>query len=632
MWHAAYPPPDDSVCDYLEATPKDTDEELRLRFLAFLIAIFQCAKPIVEKFEGDYSSLAAQWCAYLADGQMRGEVGPNRKKFYDAAIKSGVLTPECSSAGPLVQTRPKGIVRQLHDILEKFSVLPSTIKELRGVLRVDTLPDSHDPTIIFGTVAYNKALWFVYFNDAHTLSLKSEVPCSHSQSVHDNLDKTLTWLNTNPIFFLFLSTNTKFKPFMPKFHEHPSAMDWNDFCLLPPYTELPYDVFAKGMVSRLGEENHLTLEGVCSIEVLSRFGRPLWCSLIDHASADNQNMIQYAEIKLSRKFHQDDADAQLAALDIRVLLDFDSMLLATREKESKLVEAYMQPLLAEAAARLLNGGKGTINIIPEARTATDGPQILVKAFEGGLLAGRERGEMVARLLMTIIYDRAILQPVPITLGRAPIFHRPIKVLDFLKQLFSEDFHDKILEARPVSDPAGKTLKNAFEKVYLNFSHFSKAGDSAAVELDYLCAKTADNRLIFLSQTTIGKAVASILQIQVKNRIAVDEVIVSPTVTKPNNNLPVLTLLLELGSLRPPNDLNKPLIDVINFEPHITWNYDVDTDPHACHYMIVAHGCTSRTYAAIPNASDALYQTILATCKAVDDFPRQDLLDNRKALY
>lgn len=130
----------------------------------------------------------------------------------------------------------------------------------------------------------------MYFDEAHTLSVEAQPGSCHKRSAYHNLGKVLTWLRMDPICFLFLSTQSKLRAFAPTIYEHPSVRDWTYSTLLPPYTELPYDVFAEGMVSRLRKDKSLTLEGVCKVKELVRFGRPLlvtlsffssWCIHID---------------------------------------------------------------------------------------------------------------------------------------------------------------------------------------------------------------------------------------------------------------------------------------------------------------------------------------------------------------
>src|SRR6266436_6691177 len=63
-------------------------------------------------------------------------------------------------------------------------------------------------------------------------------------------------------------------------------------------------------------------------------------------------------------------------------------------------------------------------------------------------------ETVARLLMTISHDCTIMEGNMSLEVEEAIFHRPIKVIDFLLHLFHERFHDMIRGMLPVATKAG----------------------------------------------------------------------------------------------------------------------------------------------------------------------------------
>ena len=180
--------------------------------------------------------------------------------------------------------------------------------------------------------------------------------------------------------------------------------------------------------------------------------------------------------------------AQLACLAFRIGLDFDASREIGRTTEVQLVESYMrivfavpnhreymrtgtpsEPILAEAAARLLNS---RANSVPLEELA---PTVLKVAFQDGFLARGEMGELVARLLWTLAHDQVARNE---PLYNQVAFHKPIRVLDFLRSLFHKDYWDIILDARPMGDVNGPTLSEAFEKAYINFSHFMDAVDGS----------------------------------------------------------------------------------------------------------------------------------------------------------
>ncbi|KAI9567182.1 hypothetical protein HD554DRAFT_2173810 [Boletus coccyginus] len=123
-----------------------------------------------------------------------------------------------------------------------------------------------------------------------------------------------------------------------------------------------------------------------------------------------------------------------------------------------------EPILAEAAAKLLNETCHLDHIAPH---------VLSKAFEHGFLAQGERGEMVARLLWTLTHDKPLQNSDD---NEEVVFHKPIHLLEFLRNLFHENHLQTVLDAKPVGDKDGPTLSQAFKEAYIHFSHFMDAVD------------------------------------------------------------------------------------------------------------------------------------------------------------
>lgn len=213
-------------------------------------------------------------------------------------------------------------------------------------------------------------------------------------------------------------------------------------------------------------------------------------------SDTDQELLRFEAMKLSANLPQGES-ARYAALTTRVLLEFDSSRQPARAKEAKLVESHMrtvltisehrefmrtgapsEPMLAEAAGMTLDPEKiGTIQYL--------GPQILSHAFSQGHVAKGERRKMVTCLLWTIAHNRA-LHGMPVHAEDNNVhFHRPIKVIEFLKVLYAEEWHEFILNVLPIGDEEGKPLKDAFANAYIHFSHFACAADSDVITAPYL---------------------------------------------------------------------------------------------------------------------------------------------------
>ena len=348
------------------------------------------------------------------------------------------------------------------------------------------------------------------------------------------------------------------------------------------------------------------------------------------------NVISLARAKLNPKnaFSQDH-HAQLACLAIRIGLDFDASREVGRKMEIELVESYMrivfavpehreymrtgtpsEPILAEAAAQLLNWESSP----PLEQLA---PMALNNAFQRGILARGDRGEMVARLLWTLSHDRVSRDNHKSDVVE---FHKPIPVLDFLRALFHENHWDKIRDAKPMGNEDGPTLSMAFDKAYIQFSHFIDGMDyNIGLKQVYRlllrgaalsCHRNQESiniltPILFGSpdSTTLRRSNTSVLQAQVKNRNVAEGIILNPTLAQSNPELPVLSLVHELGTL--------------DSSVKCTPSFQRARKFHTHHYQIVSRGCSSKTFRVIPESVETIFPMLLGSNLLMDDFPRCD---------
>src|SRR5258708_2202403 len=383
-----------------------------------------------------------------------------------------------------------------------------------------------------------------------------------------------------------------------------------------------------------------------------------WYSQYLHRDDYRELIIFFAERKLSLGgVFADDKIAQLAALDVRVHLAFDMNWDDTRERLSRLVDAYLrlayvvpthrefmhsgyssEPVVAEAAARLLNcTERDSVNPTSCAYIGVIGPDILIQADSSGYLARGKRAEAVGRLLMAVAHDSAIMStnPNPKSTTTA-VFHKPVKVLDFLRHLLHPRYHNEVLNARPVSGSAkSPSLNEAFQDAYISFSHFAQAGDSKVIQLhqlhhallrgmSYRCTdlQTSIDVVTAIhfgdpSTTGIGKDNISILQVQINHRAGGEDpqgIRVDPIMQAPSSDLPMISLYLELG-------LSPSLVQAVTRRNMDSWRKAAKDDDH--HYLIVTHGCSSETFSAIPPECDAKYRSLLRATSIMDDFPRNN---------
>jgi hypothetical protein len=206
-----------------------------------------------------------------------------------------------------------------------------------------------------------------------------------------------------------------------------------------------------------------------------------------------ESVVDFAKTKLtppaakpSTVDRSDVPEAHLAWLSWLVMIQFAQESAAAQELESRLVESYMRvvhvipasraylrsgtpsdPIVVEAAAQLLNHHSCNI------------PGILAHALSTGLVAHSERVQMIGRALLIQASLRTAQAMSP--LHGCLHYHRPIRVLDFLEQLFAPSVFQAILAFKPMAfddddDDDAPSLEHAFGKAWVHFSHFGLAGD------------------------------------------------------------------------------------------------------------------------------------------------------------
>jgi hypothetical protein len=224
-------------------------------------------------------------------------------------------------------------------------------------------------------------------------------------------------------------------------------------------------------------------------DALNRFPCRFWTRYDNDPGSGivQQDIINFAQMKLMAHVPGGGSeDGYLAALSVRLLLEFEPRRVATVEAENCLVERHLRIAYSVPAHReYLRSGTPSEPIIVEAAARALGhrllPQMLSKHVDSGLIGKGERGELVARLLLTLAHGSAVKNALRGQPKSKPLhFSTPVPVMTFLCALFSDQFIDSILNCRPDNEHDGKTLREAFEGAYVHFTHFAKAGDSSVV--------------------------------------------------------------------------------------------------------------------------------------------------------
>ncbi|HEV7736221.1 MAG TPA: hypothetical protein VGO47_02465 [Chlamydiales bacterium] len=331
--------------------------------------------------------------------------------------------------------------------------------------------------------------------------------------------------------------------------------------------------------------------------------------------------------------------AKVATLDCRVLLEYDHIEPNSRSAQAELVKSYMrsidfipahqeymssgygtEPMLSEAAARILNQD-------PIQNIKDHAPEILSQALTDGLLAPGERGELVARTLLTVAHDLAILtNPKKYPLEESqPQFHRPIRLLDLLKNLLTKQVWETVRDASPFhAYPDSVPLRTAFANAWVNFSSFARLGDPDSFSLK--CAVFCLHRgeamhahfdlhqdlgipILFgdRDKTQIAVENMSIAQFQVKDSTYNSRADPDPTlIGQVAGTLPILSIVMQLG-------INQDERVVITTTPQggdspIT--HSSPSDINRRHYVITLYGCTEETYSCIPKGAATMYHRLL----------------------
>ena len=272
----------------------------------------------------------------------------------------------------------------------------------------------------------------------------------------------------------------------------------------------------------------------------------------------------------------------LAAMSVRLMLDFEPRRITAIETENLMVAGHLrvanvipshrkymfsstpsEPIVAEAAAQVLRQQ----NMIT----------LLYGHVSGGLIEKGQRGELAARLLLTLAHDAA-LRKLPVKSdqyqGRIErLFTAPVPLLSFLDALFTSPRMVDIMGSRPDNQPNGPTFQESFEDAYIMFTHFGKAADDWCISDKFAFMALTRNMAIACQERTksvdicipihfgekepLSRHTTSAILISIKDKgkamgytqthINVDEMSFFSDETKQR---PVVNLVLQLG-VQPP---------------------------------------------------------------------------------
>ncbi|KAG6808805.1 hypothetical protein H0H92_002835 [Tricholoma furcatifolium] len=557
------------------------------------------------------------------------------------------------------------------------------------------------------------------FDEAHNLTTEErtfEQGADNSRTAYQCLCKALNYFTGSPVFALFLSTYSRLSDFSPSQRHFWSSRGTTRTgpgeSLNAPFVELPFDVFRDAeSSSKLVEEDKYSVAEVCKLDFMARFGRPLFWTHMMHSSPDvtmdmaMQKLVLKLEDNQPLPYQVEKSDL-LPLIAIRVDLTFESNRDEAIYLESLMVASSMrtvysvpehrqylrggypsEPFLAEAAARnLFSQMRGNAESWHSVREAyrTNVPDAISKWLACGLVGKGERGELVARMLVTLAHDMAVINlngndfdSTPPSLP--PSFSQPVSVVDFLSSLLSRDHLKKVLEARPDNMESGSTLKDAFKDACVHFTHFVRGEDDYILTdqacMIFMCRGAAMQGYNELPTTDLVIPVVmdkskpldrdnmSVIFIQVKNRVSkkkdaemnVDEGKLSDFFSSKGDNRPYIAITMELDSSRPStkhklnyaarveklgrriasqkeppiassgqglrsNDDESSLDNVQVLNDTTTVNSKIQSHPR---YRFIINGCSSLVYNVISSTSDDSYKMLLAYTGLLSEHPRQD---------
>ncbi|KAG9089296.1 hypothetical protein FS749_001444 [Ceratobasidium sp. UAMH 11750] len=448
-------------CEKQEANPTrspDADQPPTIRAEDSTTAASTLTKPLESQNQGESNEPEALRSVSMANELSQESTSSNRS--------DSVNSPEWRAAQALIE-----LIRQ------KSGVQSS------GELDLRTDKDPGTP----------RPVWLhIYFDESHPLTSDTTVPeDGQIRTSYQVLCSVINRFRTLDLFVVFLSTNSRISVYSP-----PQSLFWSNRVInqktsgvQAPFCELVFDQW--GQNQHLLFENVHTLQEVCKPRFMVRFGRPLFWTRYESGDSEVKGtIVSFARAKLAGT--QDGTlndNGQLAVLGARIGLSFDRSRMEARLKEDRLIEGHMrvafsvpehreyiyadalsEPILAEAGAQLMHMNE----------MWDEFPRVLFDWCNRGLIDKGERGELLARLLLTKAHDH-IIRLISPELRPPPGFTRPILLSHFLEALVGEENKDKIFSARPNNVPNGLTLaESVLGKARLNFTHWAKAGDSSVV--------------------------------------------------------------------------------------------------------------------------------------------------------
>jgi hypothetical protein len=388
-------------------------------------------------------------------------------------------------------------------------------------------------------------------------------------------------------------------------------------------------------------------------------------------------MIDFAMMKLSAQIDRGKytQESFLAAISVRLMLDFEPRRITAMETENLMVAGHLrvanvipnhreymhsstpsEPIVAEAAAQVLLASKESMI------------DLLCNNVTGGLIEKGQRGELAARLLLTLAHDAA-LHAMPAKRQEYQgqtnyLFTTPIRLLDFISALFAPPHMELIMSARPDNQRNGQTFAEAFKDAYIMFTHFGKAADDWCISDKFAFMALTRNMAIacrermksvdvcipihFGEKEPLSRDTTSAILVSIKDKekamgYNATHIDVSKMnfFTDKSKHRPIVNLILQLGvqtearyipiertKTQPPGLLATPKRK--GHGGKVPFGLTVPTPktrgkdtPGPAYYTIDATGCSSRVYGVVKPDEEPLWHALLASRDFLSDHSRQE---------
>lgn len=384
-----------------------------------------------------------------------------------------------------------------------------------------------------------------------------------------------------------------------------------------------------------------------------------------------EKLMMFSPNDLAKMANISAPNTRSAPLSVRLLLEFDISREKAREVEMELVARNMrivysvpshreylragtpsEPILAEAAAVAMNRFRDALKPV----------ECISGLLESGLIDKGSRGELVARLLLTLAHDAAVwrISKLEGLKKEDTWWSRPVLLVDFLRALFADDHHSKVLHCTPDNIRSTTTLEQAFEGAYIHFTHFALMGEIDTIDTHTALAglvrgiawqvahtqKDIDIAIpVVMKNEKLVESLMTYVLIQVKNRtnkqhIAVDAEALG-ILPKGGRN-PYIVLDMQLGVVNQadirgftPGTTQQPghtrtlpregADKVTTNAPQKKLSRGSNPPDKTPRYRISAHGCSSSVYAVVGPGEKDVYAGMLAARTLLDEHPRQENL-------